>query len=95
MTFIQRFYSTILTHFGTYTIVLLILACYFKDVSLCCDIFVLLYADKIGKQYITSGAHNHIVAMLSNDGETDNVITLALQALSSLITSGAYVYVSN
>lgn len=34
------------------------------------------------------GAHNDIVAILSNDGETDNVITLALQALSSLITSG-------
>ena len=56
---------------------------------------MLSYIDKTGKQYITLGAHNDIVAMLSNDGETDNVITLALQSLSSLITSGAYVHVSN
>ena len=53
---------------------------------------IIIYTDKIGKQYITLGAHNDIVAILNNDGETDNVVTLALQALSSLITSGADQY---
>lgn len=46
------------------------------------------YTDKIGKQYIQVGAHDDIITILSTDGETNNVITLALQALSSLITSG-------
>ena len=55
------------------------------------DACVLAYTDKIGKQYITLGAHNDIVAMLNTDGETNNVVTLALQALSSLITSGMYI----
>ena len=49
------------------------------------------YTDKIGKQYIQLGAHNDIITLLSIDGETNNVITLALQALSSLNASGIIV----
>ena len=49
------------------------------------------YTDKIGKQYIQLGAQNDIITLLSIDGETNNVITLALQALSSLNASGIIV----
>ena len=52
------------------------------------DVHVFVCTDKIGKQYITLGVHNDIVTILNTDGETDNVVTLALQALSTLITSG-------
>jgi len=50
--------------------------------------------DKIGKEYITLGVHNDIITILSTPEETANVITLSLQALSALITSGTvYDYV--
>ena len=49
--------------------------------------------EKIGKQYIQLGVHNDIVTLLSTDGETSNVITLALHVLSSLITSGVCIYI--
>lgn len=52
---------------------------------------VFAHIDKIGKKYTEVGAHIDIVTILNTDGETDNVVTLALQALSSLITSGIYV----
>ena len=44
--------------------------------------------DKIGKKYISLGVHADIIAILDTSGETANVVTLSLQALSALITSG-------
>ena len=47
-----------------------------------------MVVDKIGKEYIRLGVHIDIITILRTPEETANVITLSLQALSALITSG-------
>jgi len=50
-----------------------------------------MVVDKIGKKYILLGVHTDVIAILDTSGETANVVTLSLQVLSALITSGTTV----